>query len=95
MLGWCESIYNHITLRVPGEEGAFLINPYGLLWSEVTASNLVKIDIEGNKLDGRPYPVNKAGFTQHRCSTSTCRGPTRSSTPTRPTRWRCARARKG
>jgi len=67
MLGWSESIYNHITLRVPGEDDAFLINPYGLLWFEVAASNLVKIDIEGNKLDGSPYPVNKAGFTQHSC----------------------------
>ena len=66
MLGWSESIYNHITVRVPGEE-AFLINPFGLLWSEVTASNLVKIDSEGNKLCGSPYPVNKAGFTQHAC----------------------------
>ena len=64
MLGWSESIYNHITLRVPGEE-AFLINPFGLLWSEVTASNLIKIDPEGNKLCGSPYPVNLAGFTQH------------------------------
>ena len=64
MQGWSESIYNHITLRVPGED-AFLINPYGLLWSEVTASNLIKIDSEGNKLCGSPHPVNKAGFTQH------------------------------
>jgi hypothetical protein len=64
MLGWSESIYNHITLRVPGEE-AFLINPFGLLWSEVTASNLVKIDSQGNKLCASPYPVNLAGFTQH------------------------------
>ncbi|MCW3837884.1 class II aldolase/adducin family protein [Sphingomonas canadensis] len=65
MLGWSELIYNHITLRVPGEENAFLINPYGLHFSEVTASNLVKIDIEGNKLCDSPYPVNLAGFTQH------------------------------
>ena len=65
MLGWSESIYNHISVRVPDEPEAFLINPYGLLWSEVTASNLVKIDIDGNKLDGSIYPVNKAGFTQH------------------------------
>ena len=62
--GWSESIYNHITLRVPGEE-SFLINPFGLLWSEVTASNLVKIDSDGNKLCDSPYPVNLAGFTQH------------------------------
>jgi ribulose-5-phosphate 4-epimerase/fuculose-1-phosphate aldolase len=65
MLGWSEMIYNHITLKVPGEEGAFLINPFGLHFSEVTASNLVKIDIDGTKLDGSPYPVNLAGFTQH------------------------------
>jgi len=65
MLGWSESIYNHISVRVPGEDGAFLINPYGLLYSEVCASNLVKIDLEGNNLDGSAYPVNKAGFTQH------------------------------
>ena len=64
-LGWSESVYNHISVKVPGEEGAFLINPYGLLYNEVCASNLVKIDIEGNTLDGSPYPVNKAGFTQH------------------------------
>lgn len=64
-LGWSESIYNHISLKVPGEEGAFLINPYGLHYSEVCASNLIKIDIDGNTLDGSPFPVNKAGFTQH------------------------------
>src|SRR3546814_7772903 len=52
MLGWSEMIYNHITLKVPGEDGAFLINPFGLHFSEVTASNLVKIDLDGNKLDG-------------------------------------------
>ena len=65
MLGWGESIYNHISVKVPDEEDAFLINPFGLLYSEVCASNLVKIDIDGNTLDGSPYPVNKAGFTQH------------------------------
>ncbi len=64
-LGWSESIYNHISLRVPGEDHAFLINPYGLLYSEVCASNLVKIDIDGNKLDGSEWPVNRAGFVQH------------------------------
>lgn len=64
-MGWSELIYNHITLKVPGEDGAFLINPFGLLYSEVCASNLVKIDIDGTVLDGSPYPVNRAGFTQH------------------------------
>lgn len=65
MNGWDESIYNHITVKVPGEAGAFLINPFGLHFSEVKASNLVKIDINGNKLDDNPWPVNKAGFVQH------------------------------
>lgn len=64
-MGWDELIYNHISLRVPGEDGAFLINPFGLLYTEVTASNLVKIDIDGNKLAESPYPVNRAGFVQH------------------------------
>lgn len=65
MLGWDESIYNHITLRLDDEPGAFLINPFGLHFSEVKASNLIKIDIDGNKLDDSPYPVNRAGFVQH------------------------------
>ena len=64
-LGWSEMIYNHITLKIPGEDGAFLINPFGLHFGEVKASNLVKIDIDGNKLDDSPYPVNRAGFVQH------------------------------
>jgi ribulose-5-phosphate 4-epimerase/fuculose-1-phosphate aldolase len=65
MLGWDEMIFNHITVKIDGEDGAFLINPYGLHFSEIKASNLVKIDIEGNKLDDNPYPVNRAGFVQH------------------------------
>ncbi|HEY8356849.1 MAG TPA: class II aldolase/adducin family protein [Ramlibacter sp.] len=70
MLGWAEMIYNHITVRLPdsvtGGAKQFLINPFGLHYSEVTASNLLKIDIEGNKLDaGNPWPVNPAGFTIH------------------------------
>jgi ribulose-5-phosphate 4-epimerase/fuculose-1-phosphate aldolase len=64
-LGWTELIYNHITLRVPGEDGAFLINPYGLHFSEVRASNLVKVDIDGNRLDDSNFPINPAGFVQH------------------------------
>jgi ribulose-5-phosphate 4-epimerase/fuculose-1-phosphate aldolase len=66
MHGWDESIYNHITVSVPGEEGAFLINPFGLHYSEVCASNLIKIDINGNKVDtDNPWHVNRAGFVQH------------------------------
>lgn len=69
MLGWTEMIYNHITVRLPGSvtggQKQFLINPFGLHYSEVTASNLLKIDIQGNKLDDNPWPVNPAGFTIH------------------------------
>lgn len=66
-MGWAEMIFNHITLRVSeeGETPAYLINPYGLHYAEVTASNLVKIDIHGNKLDDSPWPVNPAGFVIH------------------------------
>ncbi len=69
LLGWTEMIYNHITLRLPASVGSgekqFLINPFGLHYSEVTASNLVKIDLQGKVLDGSPHPVNPAGFTVH------------------------------
>ena len=69
LLGWTEMIYNHITVRVPesasGGERQFLINPFGLHYSEVTASNLVKIDLQGRVLDDSRYPVNPAGFIVH------------------------------
>lgn len=64
-LGWTEMIFNHITLRVPGEEKRFLINPFGLHYSEITASNLVLIDVEGNPVRETPWPVNRAGFVIH------------------------------
>ena len=64
-LGWSEVIMNHITLRLPGPEHHFLINPYGLRYDEVTASNLVKIDTDGNKIGDTPHPVNPAGFVIH------------------------------
>ena len=64
-LGWTEMIFNHITLRVPGEGTHFLINPFGLHYREVTASNLVLIDIEGSPLRTSEWPVNLAGFTTH------------------------------
>jgi len=65
LLGWSELIYAHITARIPGPEHHFLINPYGLRWDEVTASNLVKIDVEGNVVGESKYPANKAGFVIH------------------------------
>jgi ribulose-5-phosphate 4-epimerase/fuculose-1-phosphate aldolase len=69
MLGWTEMIYNHITLRLPatvtGADKHFLINPFGLHYSEVTASNLVKIDLRGNILGDATYPINPAGFVLH------------------------------
>ena len=65
MMGWTELIYNHISLRVPGPELHFLINPFGLHYSEVTASNLLKIDLQGNIIGESQWPFNPAGFTPH------------------------------
>ncbi|GAA6140139.1 class II aldolase/adducin family protein [Arenicella sp. 4NH20-0111] len=64
-MGWSELIYNHITVKVPGEEGHFLINPYGLHYKEVTASNLVKVDINGSIVEDTNYAVNPAGMLIH------------------------------
>ncbi len=63
--GWDELIYNHITVRLPGPGKRFLINPFGLHYSEVTASNLLCIDIEGRTSGRADWPVNPAGFTVH------------------------------
>ena len=65
LLGWTELIFNHVTLRVPGPEKIFLINPFGLHYREVTASNLVAIDVDGNPVRPTHYPVNRAGFVIH------------------------------
>jgi ribulose-5-phosphate 4-epimerase/fuculose-1-phosphate aldolase len=65
LFGWDDLIFTHISARVPGPEHHFLINPYGLLFEEVTASALVKIDINGRKVVDSPYDVNPAGFTIH------------------------------
>jgi ribulose-5-phosphate 4-epimerase/fuculose-1-phosphate aldolase len=64
-LGWVEMIFNHITLRVPGPEKLFLINPFGVHYSEITASSLLLIDIDGNPVREAKYPVNRAGFVIH------------------------------
>jgi ribulose-5-phosphate 4-epimerase/fuculose-1-phosphate aldolase len=65
MFGWVEQIFNHITVRVPGPEVRFLINPFGLQYREITASNLLLIDTEGNSLRPSQWPVNRAGFVIH------------------------------
>jgi ribulose-5-phosphate 4-epimerase/fuculose-1-phosphate aldolase len=64
-LGWTELIFNHITARVPGSDHHYLINPYGLWYNEVTATNLVKVDAKGDKVDDSRLQVNKAGFVIH------------------------------
>jgi ribulose-5-phosphate 4-epimerase/fuculose-1-phosphate aldolase len=62
---WDDLVFTHISARVPGRHDQFLINPYGLMFEEITASSLVKIDLQGSKLEDSPYPVNPAGFTIH------------------------------
>ena len=63
--GWDDLIFTHISVRVPGPEHHFLINPYGMLFSEITASSLVKIDLECEIVEQSAFPVNPAGFTIH------------------------------
>src|SRR5436309_10276598 len=65
LYGWDDLIYTHISARIPGPDHHFLINPYGLLFEEITASSLVKIDLDGNILQETPYFINPAGFTIH------------------------------
>jgi ribulose-5-phosphate 4-epimerase/fuculose-1-phosphate aldolase len=64
-LGWAELIYTHISARVPGTDHHFLINPYGLRFDEVTASNLVKIDVDGKAVENTAHKANQAGFIIH------------------------------
>jgi ribulose-5-phosphate 4-epimerase/fuculose-1-phosphate aldolase len=65
LFGWDDLIFTHISARVPGPEHHFLINPYGMLFDEITASSLVKIDLDGKKVEESPYEVNPAGFNIH------------------------------
>jgi ribulose-5-phosphate 4-epimerase/fuculose-1-phosphate aldolase len=65
--GWSDLVFTHITARIPGPEHHFLINPYGLMFDEITASSLVKVDQACNKVIDSPFPVNPAGFTIHSC----------------------------
>ncbi len=65
LYGWSDLVFTHISARVPGPEHHFLINPYGLMFDEITASSLVKVDQQCNKIIDSPYPVNPAGFVIH------------------------------
>jgi ribulose-5-phosphate 4-epimerase/fuculose-1-phosphate aldolase len=65
LYGWSDLIFTHISARVPGPEHHFLINPYGMMFDEITASSLIKVDQDGNKLSESPLPVNRAGFVIH------------------------------
>jgi ribulose-5-phosphate 4-epimerase/fuculose-1-phosphate aldolase len=63
--GWSDLIFTHVSARIPGPEHHFLINPYGLMFDEITASSLLKVDQQCNKLSDSPFPVNPAGFVIH------------------------------
>jgi ribulose-5-phosphate 4-epimerase/fuculose-1-phosphate aldolase len=65
LYGWDDLIFTHISARVPGDDHHFLLNPYGMMFDEVTASSLVKIDLHGNKVMESPHFINPAGFTIH------------------------------
>jgi ribulose-5-phosphate 4-epimerase/fuculose-1-phosphate aldolase len=65
MFKWDDLVFTHISARVPGRDNEFLINPYGLMFDEITATSLIKVDAHGNKLDESPHDVNPAGFTIH------------------------------
>ena len=65
LYGWDDLVFTHISSRIPNTENEFLINPYGFLFEEITASSLVKIDLNGAKLLDSPHPINPAGFTIH------------------------------
>ncbi|POM20854.1 hypothetical protein CSX04_02276 [Burkholderia cepacia] len=77
LFGWDDLVFTHISARVPGPEHHFLINPYGMMFDEITASSLVKVDLEGRKVSESPYEINPAASP----STARC---------TRPATTRCA-----
>ena len=67
LYGWSDLVFTHVSARVPGPEHHFLINPYGLMFDEITASSLVKVDQQCNQQHDSPFRVNPAGFTIHSC----------------------------
>src|SRR5580693_6669145 len=67
LYGWDDLVFTHVSARVPGPEHHFLINPYGMMFEEITASSLVKVDLDGQKVMDSPFEINPAGFTIHSC----------------------------
>jgi len=67
LYGWDDLVFTHLTAKLPGPDHHFLINPYGMTFDEITASSLVKVDLQGQKVMDSPYPINPAGFTIHSC----------------------------
>ena len=65
LYGWTDLIYTHISARVPGTDSEFLLNPFGLMFEEITASSLVKLNTDGDIIMDSPYSINAAGFTIH------------------------------
>ena len=65
--GWSDLMFTYSSARIPGPAHAFLIDPYGLVFDEITGSSLVLVDQQRNKLRESPFPVNPAGFTLHSC----------------------------
>lgn len=92
LYGWDDLVDTHISARVPGPDHHFLINPYGLMFEEITASSLVKVDLHGNQLSESKYSINPAGFTSIRPSTKCAKTPAACSTCTRrmERRWQAA-----
>ena len=92
---WDDLVFTHITARIPGTEH-YLINPYGLMFDEITASSLVKIDIEGKVLQETPFPINPAGFVIHSAvHAGAPRHPVRDAHPHAATAWPCRRRSDG
>jgi hypothetical protein len=92
LYGWDDLVDTHISARVPGPEHHFLINPYGLMFDEITASSLVKVDLDGNQLTKSDYSINPRASPSIRRSTRSARTPAACFICTRPTapRWRAA-----
>jgi ribulose-5-phosphate 4-epimerase/fuculose-1-phosphate aldolase len=65
LYGWSDLVFTHVSAKLPGPDEHFLINPYGAMFDEITASSLVKVDVQGNRVDDSPFMINPAGFTIH------------------------------